>query len=192
MLGLLAVPAVVALHLFRRRFQDLPVSALFLWEDAHRSESTGRKRQPLRRTPSFWLEVAAAALAGLLLAGFDPLSGSEAKHLVAVLDDSASMAHAPRRQAVIDALEERFAEHGRRTRVTLVRSGVRPRLLCGPGGVAVGCARCARKIGSLVRQHTCLRHRLTSPVNSPTAARSSTSPMLCSTSLAASVKKCAS
>jgi hypothetical protein len=132
LLGLLAVPAVVALHLFRRRFQDMPVAALFLWEDAQRSESTGRKRQPLRRTPSFWLEIAAAALAGLLLAGFDPLAGSEAKHLVAVLDDSASMAHAPRRQAVIDALEERFAEHGRRTRVTLVRSGVRPRLLCGP------------------------------------------------------------
>lgn len=132
LLGLLAVPAVVALHLFRRRFQDYPVAALFLWEDAQRSESTGRKRQPLRRTPSFWLEVAAAALAGLLLAGFDPLSGSEAKHLVAVLDDSASMAHAPRRQAVLDDLKERFAEHGRRTRVTLVRSGVRPRLLCGP------------------------------------------------------------
>jgi hypothetical protein len=132
LLGLLAVPAVVALHLFRRRFQDFPIAALFLWEDAQRSESTGRKRQPLRRTPSFWLEVAAAALAGLLLAGFDPLAGSEAKHLVAVLDDSASMAHAPRRLAVIDALEERFAEHGRRTRVTLVRSGVRPRLLCGP------------------------------------------------------------
>lgn len=135
LLGLLAVPAVVALHLFRRRFQDLPVAALFLWEDAQRSESTGRKRQPLRRTPSFWLEVAAAALAGLLLAGFDPLAGSEATHFVAVLDDSASMAHAPRRQAVIDALEARFAEHGRRTRVTLVRSGVRPRLLCGPAAL---------------------------------------------------------
>jgi len=91
LLGLLAVPAVVLLHLFRRRYQEHAVAALFLWEDAQRAESSGRKRQPLRRTPSFWLEVLAALLAGLLLSGFDPLAGGEAKHLVAVLDDSASM-----------------------------------------------------------------------------------------------------
>ena len=135
LLGLLAVPVVVALHLFRRRYQVQRIAALFLWEDAQRSESTGRKRQPLRRTPSFWLEVLAALLAGLLLGGFDPLAGGEAKHLVAVLDDSASMGHAPRRAKVLEALEEAFDEHGRRTRVTLVRSGVRPSLLCGPAAL---------------------------------------------------------
>ena len=135
LLGLLAVPAVVLLHLFRRRYQEHAVAALFLWEDAQRAESSGRKRQPLRRTPSFWLEVLAALLAGLLLSGFDPLAGGEAKHLVAVLDDTASMGHGPRRDAVIEALEKEFDEHGRRTRVTLVRTGVRPSLLCGPAAL---------------------------------------------------------
>ena len=135
LLGLLAVPAVVMLHLFRRRYQEHAVAALFLWEDAQRAESSGRKRQPLRRTPSFWLEVLAALLAGLLLSGFDPLAGGEAKHLVAVLDDSASMGHAPRREAVLEALEKEFDEHGRRTRVTLVRTGVRPSLICGPAAL---------------------------------------------------------
>ena len=133
--GLLAVPAVVLLHLFRRRYQEHAVAALFLWEDAQRAESSGRKRQPLRRTPSFWLEVLAALLAGLLLSGFDPLAGGETKHLVAVLDDSASMGHGPRREAVLEALEKEFDEHGRRTRVTLVRTGVRPGLLCGPAAL---------------------------------------------------------
>lgn len=135
LLGLLGVPAVVLLHLYRRRQTRVPVAALFLWEDAQRSESQGRKRQPLRRTPSFWLEVLGALLAGLLLGGFDPLAGQDAVHLVAVLDDSASMSHAPRRQAAIEELEKRFSEEGRRVRVSLVRSGVRPRLLCGPAAL---------------------------------------------------------
>lgn len=135
LLGLLAVPAVVLLHLFRRRYQEHAVAALFLWEDAQRAESAGRNREPLRRTPSFWLEVLAALLAGLLLSGFDPLAGGEAKHLVAVLDDSASMGHAPRRAAVLKALEKEFDEHGRGTRVTLVRTGARPTLLCGPAAL---------------------------------------------------------
>lgn len=135
LLGLLAVPAVVALHLFRRRYQEHAIAALFLWEDAQRAESSGRKRQPLRRTPSFWLEVLAALLAGLLLSGFDPLAGSDAKHLVAVLDDTASMGHEPRREAVFEALEKEFEEHGRRTRVTLVQTGVRPSLLVGPAAL---------------------------------------------------------
>ncbi|MCH2100996.1 MAG: BatA domain-containing protein [Planctomycetes bacterium] len=135
LLGLLAIPAVIALHLFRRRYQEHAVAALFLWEDAQRAESAGRKRQPLRRTPSFWLEVLAALLAALLLAGFDPLTGSEAKHLVAVLDDTASMGHAPRREAVLKALEKEFDTHGRRTRVTLVRTGARPSLICGPAAL---------------------------------------------------------
>lgn len=134
-LGLLAVPAVVALHLFRRRYQRVPIAALFLWEDAHQTESSGRRRQPLRRTPSFWLEVAAALLAGLLLAGFDPLSNQEARHLVAVLDDSASMSHPATREAAVEALQSQFDAAGRRTRVTLVSSGVRPRLLVGPAAL---------------------------------------------------------
>lgn len=135
LLAFAALPAVVALHLFRRRFRDLPVSALFLWEDPQATESSGRRRQPLRRTPSFWLEMLAALLCALLLAGFDPLAGERAVHRIVVLDDTASMSADGVRESVIDALEEDFAAHGRRTRVTLIRSGVRPRLLAGPAAL---------------------------------------------------------
>lgn len=140
LLALLAVPAVIALHLYRRRHRELAVSALFLWEDPEAVDDAGPVRQPLRATPSFWLELLAALLAALLLADFDPLRGSDAVHLVAVLDDSASMGAVgaggtSARDRAIEALDRAFARHGRRTRVTLVRSGRRPTLLCGPGAL---------------------------------------------------------
>jgi Aerotolerance regulator N-terminal len=132
-----ALPLVLALHLYRRRYQQISVSALFLWIDPEAQESSGRSRQPLRRTPSFWLEMLAALLAALFLSGFDPMAKSETVHLVAVLDDSASISAqdgAPRKK-IIQRLEQAFAEYGRDTRVTLIRSGVRASLLCGPAAL---------------------------------------------------------
>lgn len=160
-LGLIAfaaIPAVIALHLFRRRHQNLPVSSLFLWLSPEARESSGRRRQPLRRTPSFWLELAAALMAALFLSGFNPLANSDAVHLIVVLDDSASMSSGlplPNASAGSGAanesatsstgnsihdrlsqrLEQEFDRLGRRTRVSLIRSGVRPTLLCGPGAL---------------------------------------------------------
>ena len=140
LLALLALPAIVFIHLYHRRHRELAVSALFLWDDPESLDTAGRTRQPLRRSASLWLELAAALLAALLLSGFDPLGTGEAVHLVAVLDDSASMGartadgvSAAERAA--QSLLERLTSEGRRTRVTLVRSGRRPTLLCGPAAL---------------------------------------------------------
>jgi Ca-activated chloride channel homolog len=136
-----AIPAVIALHLFRRRHQELPVSSLFLWLSPDARESSGRRRQPLRRTPSFWLELAAALIAALFLSGFNPLANADAVHLIVVLDDSASMSAGSSdgsssvHQRLTERLEQEFDKLGRRTRVSLIRSGVRPTLLCGPGAL---------------------------------------------------------
>jgi len=92
LLALLAVPAVVALHLYRRRFEPRVVSALFLWGADDRAPVAGRKREPLRTSVSFWSELGAAALLALAFAG--PRSGCAAgrsEHLVIVLDSSDSM-----------------------------------------------------------------------------------------------------
>jgi Ca-activated chloride channel homolog len=137
-LGLLAfagIPAVLALHLYRQRHLQVPVSSLFLWLSPEARESSGRTRQPLRRTPSFWMELFAALLIALFISGFDPLSNNDAKHLIVVLDDSASMSADTVKTELNKRFEEELDEQGRRTRVTLIRSGVRPSLLCGPGAL---------------------------------------------------------
>ncbi|MGB0951839.1 MAG: vWA domain-containing protein [Planctomycetota bacterium] len=142
LIALAALPAVLILHLYRQRHRKTPVSTLFLWVDPESRDSSGITRRPLRKTPSFWLEMLAALLLALFLSGFQPFGNSEAAHLVVVLDDSASMGamdpsdpeQSPRARAIAH-LEETFEHHGRRTRVTLIRSGNHPRLLAGPGAM---------------------------------------------------------
>jgi hypothetical protein len=138
LLALLAVPAVIALHLYRRRFEPRVISALFLWDEPARQPAAGRKRAPLRRNPSLWCELGAAALLALAFAG--PRAGCVAgrsEHLVVVLDSSASMSAvsssgASAREHAIELVRGRIDALGRGSRVTLVASGTRPRLVAGP------------------------------------------------------------
>jgi len=139
LLALLAVPAVVGLHLYRRRYRPHPVGALFLWEEFADAPSAGRQRTPLTRSPSFWCELLAALLAALAIAGPRPFA-SEVPHRVVVLDGSASM-------AAIDGSGESAWDRGRdwlagelralprRARVTLVASGPSAETLAGPAAL---------------------------------------------------------
>ncbi|HTF90832.1 MAG TPA: VWA domain-containing protein [Planctomycetota bacterium] len=139
LLALLALPAIVALHYFRRRFRPREVSALFLWESVDRTPVSGRQRQPLRSSSSLWLELLAALCLALAFAG--PRSGtSRAEHLVFVLDSSASMSAMVEgkslRDRAIEEVEQRIGEFGARARVSLIASGDRPILLAGPAAFA--------------------------------------------------------
>lgn len=134
LLGLLALPAIVGIHLFRRRFPPLYIAGTHLWGVETRVTDAGRRRDRLPITPSLLLELLAALLLSLALA--DPrMSDTEAvAHLVAVLDDSASMQAAPPGQAsfreqAIQELQRRAALTGRETRLTLVRTGLHPTLV---------------------------------------------------------------
>ncbi|MCA8979399.1 MAG: VWA domain-containing protein [Planctomycetes bacterium] len=138
LLALLGVPTVLALHYFRRRFEPRTVSALFLWESRTTTSLSGRRRDRLLSSRSFWAELSLALLLGLAIAGPRSCGGLEARHLVVVLDTSASMS------AKADGAAESFAELAAEraadlidslpsgSRVTLVASGARPTILSGP------------------------------------------------------------
>jgi hypothetical protein len=137
LLALLAVPAIVAIHLYRRRFPRLAVAGAFLWGGETEVRDAGRTRDRLPITATLLLEVLAATLLALVLA--QPRFGGAARveHLVAVLDDSASMAaKLPEgrtvRDAAIEEIERRMDSLGRRAVVTVVTTGRRPALLAGP------------------------------------------------------------
>jgi hypothetical protein len=139
LLALLGVPAVVFLHLFRRRFRQEVVSALFLWSEVSEVSLGGRKRERLVRSPSFWCEVAAALLFALAFAGPRGCSPSSARHLVVVLDGSAAMGavatDGPLARRATELVARRIDELGSDGRVTLIESGPRPRLIAGPGAL---------------------------------------------------------
>jgi hypothetical protein len=135
LLALLAVPAVLILHLFRRRLQERRVAGLFLFAGERLIADAGRRRTRILRSASLWCELLAAALAALWLAG-PSCSRRPACHVVVVLDDSASMAavHDGASAAARAAarLRELVAGLGSGDRVTLLRSAAWPELLLGP------------------------------------------------------------
>lgn len=139
LLALLALPIVVALHLFRRRFRPRVVSALFLWGEPRDTASAGRRRERLLRSPSFWSELAAALCFALALAGPRSCGASSARHLVLVFDGSASMSA----RGTQGSAAERALEAARReldalpggSRATSIVSGRRPRVLAGPAAL---------------------------------------------------------
>lgn len=143
LLALAAVPAVVALHLFRRRFEPRRVSALFLWAADDRAAVAGRKLERLHRNPSFWLELLAALALALACASPRLPWSAPARHLVVVLDGSFSMSAGAlagddggsARDRAVAAVSARLAALPRRSRATLVESGPRPRLLAGPAAL---------------------------------------------------------
>ncbi|NNJ24581.1 BatA domain-containing protein [Alienimonas chondri] len=143
LLGLLAVPAVLWLHLYRVRFPPMAVGGLFLWDDAIRRPAGGRTRDRLRSTASLWLELFAALALGLLLGGPRVSWETTAPHLVVALDGSASMGAtaappagdeaAPTfRDAALAELRERASAKGGRTLLTVIETGDRPRVVGGP------------------------------------------------------------
>jgi len=142
LLALLAIPAIVAIHLFRRRFPPRPVAGLFLWQTARQTPQEGRTVDRLPITASLILECLAALALALILAGARLSSAGTTKHLVVLLDDSASMAasdaraESPRDRGVRRVLAE-VDRLGSGARVTLVKSGERPAVLLGPAAYAV-------------------------------------------------------
>ncbi len=131
LLALFAVPAVVVLHLYRRRLPERRVAALFLFPGRQLAAAAGRQRTRLLRSPSLWLECLAAALAALWLAG-PSFGGRAARHVVIVLDDSASMSARGTRERAAAAVLERADDLASDDRITLLRTGPRVEVLLGP------------------------------------------------------------
>jgi Ca-activated chloride channel homolog len=142
LLALLAIPAIIAIHLFRRRFPPRPVAGLFLWQAVQQTPQGGGKVSKLPITASLILECLAALALALILAGARLNPASVSEHLVVLLDDSASMAavnaqnESPRDRAARRILQE-IERLGRSVRVTLIQSGERPSVLIGPAALGV-------------------------------------------------------
>ena len=142
LLALLAVPAIVTIHLFRRRHPVRPVAGLFLWQATQQSPHEGTRISRLPVTTSLLLECLAALALALILAGARVSTAGASPHLVVLLDDSASMAavnargESARDRAVRRVLSE-LDRLGGAARITVVRSGARPSVLSGPASLSI-------------------------------------------------------
>lgn len=137
--GLLALGALVPLvaaYFLRRRQKPVVVSALFLWRTPRPRAEAGPRFERYTREASLLLEALAVVAAALFLA--DVRWGEEARprHLVLVVDGSLSLsARGPDGVRVLERVRREAArrvEAERATRVTVVASGLTPRMLAGP------------------------------------------------------------
>ncbi|MGC4118015.1 MAG: VWA domain-containing protein [Myxococcales bacterium] len=135
LLALLAIPVLVGLYFLRRRQPPRVVSALFLWSSPDQKAEAGPKLQRFSREASLALECAAALAATAFLADLHLGGKGAERHTVVVLDGSLSMsAKAPDGKPVADqalALVRSLAEEDA-GRVTIIESGLRPRIVEGP------------------------------------------------------------
>ena len=159
LLALLAIPAIVAIHLLRRRFPVRPIAGLFLWQVAHDVPDGGRRLDRLPWTTSLLLECLAALALALIIAGATLASSASSEHLVVLLDDSVSMtatdgAGESPRTRVVGRVREEVERIGPRGRITLVRSGERPALIAGPAAFAAEAESALAAWTPQARQHS--------------------------------------
>ncbi len=137
LLGLLALPAIVVIHMYHRRFPPVLVAGLHLWSSEVRQPTAGRKRERPPITRSLLLELLAALLLSLILS--QPRFGEidRVLHLIAVLDGSASMSAvgsqgASFRDIALAELQRRMTAAPRGSVITVIATGRRPVMVAGP------------------------------------------------------------
>ncbi len=137
LLGLLMVPAILAIHWFRRRSPPRSVTGLFLYPPPVPSAASGRRRERIVASTSLWLELLAALALTWWLADVHPAADQRGRHVGIVLDDRLRLtARLPAGDSAAARLRVRLGEMlaGLRPadRVTLIASGAVPRVLAGP------------------------------------------------------------
>jgi len=131
LLGLLLLPALVAIYLLVTRRRRLEVSAAFLFRDPRRAAEGGRRLERLQTPLLLLLELLALLFLVLAAASLALRTRSEGRPLVFVLDDSFSMragADASARRKGERAIAAAIASDGSRE-IHAVLAGPRPRTL---------------------------------------------------------------
>jgi hypothetical protein len=106
--ALLALLAVLAIHLLQRRRRRVLVSTLFLLAPQPSTSLGGRRLERLRRSASLWLQLAAAAVCAFVLMLPQRVLEDSRQKVVVVLDASISMSAF--RHELRAALTRRVAE----------------------------------------------------------------------------------
>ncbi|MCP3102262.1 BatA and WFA domain-containing protein [Myxococcus sp. K15C18031901] len=137
--GLLALGALVPLvaaYFLRRRQKPVVVSALFLWRTPRPRAEAGPRWERFTRESSLLLEALAVVAAALFLADVRLAEPARRHHLVLVVDGSLSMsARGPDGTTVLERARREAAkrvEEAGATHVTVLATGLSPRLLAGP------------------------------------------------------------
>ncbi|UNK17518.1 VWA domain-containing protein [Paenibacillus sp. N3/727] len=140
----LALPAIVLMYMFKRKYVDTTVPSHLLWDRVLRNLEANRPWQKLQNRLLLWLQLLAAAL--LIFALMQPflrVSGNGSQHIVIVADTSGSMSakvkplggvtnqkeeqnSSSRMDLLKDRMKEYVKDQGKSKDITLLTVGARP------------------------------------------------------------------
>lgn len=89
--ALFGIPAVLLIHLLRRKSREVTVSTLFLVERALPSSEGGRRLRHLRNSLPLWIQILAVIALAWLLSQPRWVDETSTQTVVAIFDESASM-----------------------------------------------------------------------------------------------------
>ncbi|MEF8787660.1 MAG: VWA domain-containing protein [Planctomycetota bacterium] len=131
--SLASLGGILFLYLYQFRGRRVEVSALFLWRTEGSAHREGRQRRRIPWTLPLLLELLAALLLSLAVAGLAYSRSVSRPRAVVLLDSSASMnagsGDRSFRQRAAQKVSRIFDEMGQRGRVTLVETGFGGRLM---------------------------------------------------------------
>ncbi|MGJ8641571.1 MAG: BatA domain-containing protein [Opitutaceae bacterium] len=104
LLGLLAIPVIIAIHFLQRRSRTYVISTLFLVPQSPMQARSGSRFQFWRNSVSFWMQILAALLLTWLLVQPRWIAADFRQRVVVIYDSSVSMQAFP--EAVESGLKE--------------------------------------------------------------------------------------
>ena len=132
LISLISLPAIVALHYFRSHRRKVRVGGLFLWEMSRTKIPVGGKFRRIVSSLPLFLELAAALLLSLIIAGLDFPSTKISAVYTVIVDDSASMNAADDSTAKERAIKVVENLSSNSSLLTIISCGESPHILAGP------------------------------------------------------------
>ena len=133
LMALLAIPAILYIHLFRRRYPERPSSALFLWGATAQPDTSGQRQDRLRQRTSLYAELLAALAVSLLLSDPHISDSVPAVHHIWLLDSQARLQASHHGMSVHQRLRtdlsKRLARLPEQDRISLISSARQGQLL---------------------------------------------------------------
>lgn len=135
LLGLLALPTIVALHYLRSRRREVRIGGLHLWQFARTRPPVGGRWERIIPIASLFTQLLAALLFTLLIAGLDLPRESGVRHYAIILDNSISMNATSEGESSAARARKLLADWAPSLgRFTLIAAGEQPQVLAGPYG----------------------------------------------------------
>ncbi len=135
LIGLISLPVIIAMYLFKTKYKEKEISSLFLWKNAIKAQQSMRPWQKLRKNLLMILQLLAAFFLVSALANPYIMSAKQVSRYIVVLDCSMSMQAEDEAPNRFEAAKQKIADYIENsvpgTEFALIEGSNQPRVISG-------------------------------------------------------------